>query len=184
MTVTPKKRAAFESPTDLLLRASHDPDMRRPSSIVVGSALVWLRVAVGVVWLLSLWAAWPSLTESGSAPIIDWPGIDEVTNRFDLTGVALPVILGVGAVVVAVEGALALLVWRGVNLARVVVMIFAVASTSMAFVQWTSDNHEIELESTLLTVAVDILVLLALSSRDAAAYCRRHDRPEDERTAS
>ena len=175
MTVTPQKRAAFESPAALLLPTSHDPNMRRPSSIVVGAVLVWLRVAVGVMWLVSVGVAWPRLTASGSAPVIDWPGIDEVTNRFDLTGIALPVILVVGALAVAVEAVLALMVWRGVNIARVIIMILAVISSSMAFVQWLSDNHEIELQSTLLTVAVDILVLLSLSSRDAATYCRRNE---------
>ena len=132
-----------------------------------------------MLWLVSMWLAWPRLAASGSAPFVDFPGIDEVTNRIDLTGIALPVILIVGSVVVGAEAALAVLTFRGVNLARVILMLLAVASTTVAFVQWLSDDFDIELQSTLLTVAADILVLLALSSRDAAAYCRRHEKTVD-----
>ncbi|MNW67945.1 hypothetical protein D3C74_466250 [compost metagenome] len=55
-------------------------------------------------------------------------------------------------------------------------MVLAAISTTSSFVGWAVSGDQITLRTTLLTVALDILVLLTLSSRDAAAYTR------DERT--
>ncbi|WP_447587649.1 hypothetical protein [Microbacterium lacticum] len=49
-------------------------------------------------------------------------------------------------------------------------------SISTAFVSWWARDQEITLQTTLLSLAVDILVLLALSSRSAAAYARRAEK--------
>ena len=45
-----------------------------------------------------------------------------------------------------------------------------------AFVSWWVRDQEITLQTTLLSLAVDILVLLALSSRSTAAYARRREK--------
>jgi hypothetical protein len=52
-------------------------------------------------------------------------------------------------------------------------MLYAVVSISGAFVTWCVGGEDIRVETTLVTLSLDILVLLALSSRQAAAYARR-----------
>ncbi|HAQ58992.1 MAG TPA: hypothetical protein DCR63_00335, partial [Microbacterium sp.] len=88
----------------------------------------------------------------------------------------LTLILVVGGLATFTEGVLAILIYRGVNLARVVVMLYAVVSISAAFTTWWVGGRDIRIETTLVTLSLDILVLLALSSRQAAAYARRKRR--------
>jgi hypothetical protein len=126
----PRKRPAFESPTRLARRLPYDPAMKRPMSTVAGAALVLLRVAAGVVWLLSLSVQWPTLVRQVDA---------------DIDGVSLtPDQLGVGFVAVAIgmglfllgDAVLALLILRGRNTPRVIVMLFSTLSISSSFVAW------------------------------------------------
>jgi hypothetical protein len=58
----------------------------------------------------------------------------------------------------------------------VTVMAFSVISITGAFIQWWSEDQEITISGSLLTLGLDILILLALSSRSAAAYARRNER--------
>jgi hypothetical protein len=55
-------------------------------------------------------------------------------------------------------------------------MIIAVGSISTSFFAWWVQGQEITLDSTFVSLSLDILVLLALSSRSAAAYARRNER--------
>jgi len=84
--------------------------------------------------------------------------------------------MSIVAVVLLVELVLAVLILRGSNWPRVVVMVFAVMSISSSFVAWWVDDLEITLTTSLLSTALDTLILLALSSRSAAAYARRNER--------
>lgn len=85
------------------------------------------------------------------------------------------VLVGLG-VVTMIELACGILIFRGSNAARVLVMVVTAISISTAFVSWWARDQEITLQTTLLSLAVDILVLLALSSRSAAAYARRAEK--------
>ena len=58
------------------------------------------------------------------------------------------------------------------------VMLFAVGSISFSFVAWRILGERIELEGTFVSLALDILILLALSSRSAASYARRNERQD------
>jgi hypothetical protein len=165
----PRKRPAFESPARLARPLPRDPAMKRPLSTVAGAALVLLRVAAGVVWLLSLSVHWPMLVREVDA---------------DIDGVALnPDQLGVGFAIVAVvvgmfllgDAVLAVLILRGRNTPRVIVMLFSTLSIGSAFVAWWVQGQEIRIHTTFVTLSLDILVLLALSSRSSAAYARRHE---------
>ena len=82
----------------------------------------------------------------------------------------------VGGIATLLEGVLAVLIYRGHNWARVLVMLYAVVSISAAFTTWWVGGQDIRIETTLVTLSLDILVLLALSSRQAAAYSRRRQR--------
>ncbi|MBN9181107.1 MAG: hypothetical protein J0J00_11300, partial [Microbacterium sp.] len=73
---------------------------------------------------------------------------------------------------------LAVFIYRGRNWARVIVMSIAVISITGSFVAWWWQGEEITLggSASLLSLGLDILVLLALSSRSSAAYARRNQR--------
>ena len=74
------------------------------------------------------------------------------------------------------DAILAILILRGHNWARVVIMTFSALSISASFIQWWAEGQEITITTTLLQLGLDILILLALSSRSAAAYARRNER--------
>lgn len=168
---TPEKRRAFESPGDLVRPVGFDPDMSRPAAISAGAGLVMLRVIAGFVWLAALAFNW-----GGIAHDIELELGDDVTLPAQLKAVGLVVILAVGGIATVLEGVLAVLIYRGHNWARVLVMLYAVLSISVAFTTWWVGGQDIRIETTLLTLSLDILVLLALSSRQAAAYARRKQR--------
>jgi hypothetical protein len=168
--VSENKRPAYEPATRLLERTHHDPNMPRPLSTVAGAAIVLLRVVAGVVWLAALAVEWPHLVETGEVQLEDavMVGPDTVSG-------GLLLVLVIGGIGLAIEALLAVLIYRGVNWARVVVMGYAVVSICTSFAAWWAEGQEITIATTFVTLALDILVLLALSSRDAAAYARRNE---------
>ena len=167
----PTKRAAFESPVDLVRPVGYDPDMPRPAATSAGAALVMLRVLAGFLWLMALAFNWDAIANDFQIAL----GDATLTDGAKTAGLAA--ILVVGGVVTLAEGVLAVLIYRGLNGPRVIVMLFAVASISTAFTTWWVGGQDIRIDTTLLTLSLDILVLLALSSRQAAAYARRRQRP-------
>lgn len=163
-----EKRPAFEPPAVLVERVEPPPDMRRPAATVMGALLVFLRVVAGVVWLVSLALQWDRVLEEDLGVDID-PGTLDAEGMDAL----LVVILVLGGVVLAINLAFAVLVYFGNNVARLAVMIFATLSITAAAIDYFAGDDEITIRTTLLTLALDILVLLALSSRAARAYARR-----------
>lgn len=171
----PRKRAAFEPAAGLARPLAHDPDMRRPISTVAGAVLVLLRAAAGAVWILAFalrWGEWvQTLTISLSGDASDAVDLSDVDSTAVLVVVFAMVGLGV-----LIEAVLGLLILRGSNWPRVLVMVISVISLSSAFVGWWVQGQEIRIGTTFVTVALDIFILLALSSRSAAAYARRRER--------
>jgi hypothetical protein len=167
----PDKRPAFEPPLD---PTAADPAMRRPVSIVTGSVLVLLRAAAGALWAVSVAFSLPPWLRAmaGAAS-------GDANEPLDLTvsdlGVGTAVFLAVLGGVFVVQVVFGILILVGSNLARVLVMLLSVASISASFVGWWAYGQEITVGTTLVTLSLDILVLLALSSRDAAAYARRKE---------
>lgn len=169
-TPAPRKRPAFEPAARLLKPTGYDPDMPRPTTTVAGVMLVMLRVLAGVVVLAALAAGWDALATSAEVKI---EGMDATPEARRLV---LWVVVAIGVVVLAFETLLAILIFRGHNWPRVIVMLIAVISICSAFSAWWVLGEEITFESTYVSLSLDILVLLALSSRSAAAYARRNDR--------
>ncbi|WP_194396744.1 hypothetical protein [Microbacterium atlanticum] len=169
----PQKRPAFEPPGRLLKPTGYDPDMRRPPTIVAGTALVLLRVLAGIVVLGGLALGWDDL--------IDDPGamLDGFDPSPEGAQAALWLVLAAGGTVLLIDMLLAILVYRGRNWARVIVMVIAAGSISTSFFAWWAQGQEITLDSTFVSLSLDILVLLALSSRSAAAYARRNERRDE-----
>ena len=163
----PEKRAAFELPA-ALERPRADPSMKRPISTTSGAALVLLRVAAGLYWLVTValdWSSWVSVYDDDPADLTP-----------ELLGVTLVVFLVVVGGFLLGEAVFGLLILRGRNFPRVVVMVFAVLSISTAFTGWWAPGQDIRVNTTLVTLALDILILLALSSRSAATYAHRRRR--------
>ena len=166
----PAQRPAYE-PIDRLLRPTpYDPDMRRPATTVAGACLVLLGAVVSVLSMVDIATNWHTYLKSIVLEIGGAVPTPDVVNA------SLAVILGVIGVTAVVELVCGLLILRGSNAARVLVMIVSAISISAAFVSWWARDQEITLQTTLLSPAVDILVLLALSSRSAAAYARRREK--------
>lgn len=166
----PEKRPAFEPAARLLAPTGFAPDMPRPASTVAGAALVLLRVLAGVAVLVGIATGWDALL---SDP-------DSVLDGFDPSPegsqAALWFVLAAGGTVLLVDLLLAIFVFLGRNWARVIVMVIAALSISTSFVAWWAQGQEIEIRGTFFSLSLDILVLLALSSRSAAAYARRYER--------
>lgn len=165
----PTKRAAYEPAARLLTPLAHDPAMRRPASIVAGTALVLLRVVAGVVVLTALAAGWGDLVSGADAVL------GGLAPGASYGQAALWFVLAAGGTVLIIEAVVAVFVYRGRNGARVLVMIIAVLSISTSFTAWWVQDQDITLDGAFLSLALDILLLLALSSRSAAAYARRNE---------
>ena len=165
-----ERRPAYEPPLRLLRPTPYDPDMPRPAATVAGGVMVLLSAAVTVLMMVDLAAHWRGYAEEA---LRDLDGIVPSADVFDASLALILAVLGAIALVEAVCGVLIL---RGGNAARVLVMAVATVSIVTAFVSWWVQGQEITLQTTLLSLAVDILVLLALSSRSAAAYARRREK--------
>lgn len=167
----PRKRAAFEPPRSLFEPLRRDPAMPRPSTIATGTVLLALRILAGVAVVAVVWFDWPDLAADGDPSL----GADSLTP--DELQFALWLTIGVMVASLVAQLAVVVSLWHGRNWARLLVMILAVGSISVAFTTWFLREQEITIHTTLLTIALDVLTLLALSSRSAAAYARRREGP-------
>lgn len=169
-TPVPAKRRAFEPASRLLKPPEHDPEMPRPSSIVAGTVLILVRVVAGVVVLAGIAFGWGDLMSDPDSVLDGFAPTREGQQA------ALWAVLAIGGTVLLIDLVLAVLVYRGHNWSRVVVMLIAVLSISTTFFARWAQGQEITLEGTFVSLSIDILLLLALSSRSAAAYARRNER--------
>lgn len=166
--VSVEKRPAFESPAVLATPVTPPTSMRRPAATAFGAGLVVARVVAGVVWLIGLGLQWDSVVREQLDLELE-PGTDEAAAS-DLVLVFLVV---AGGIVLAVELLFAVFIWFGSNWARITVMCFSTISISVAWIDSVTGSTEITLRTTFVTLALDILVLLALSSRNARTYAGR-----------
>lgn len=159
---TNRKRSANEL-VEVLLTQSEGTEVlspTRPVSIVLGSLFVFGRGLAGLLWVGVFFLAWPELAAEA--------GVED-----DVRTPVLWIFLSVGLLFSLISLFIAWSIWRGSNLARVFVMIGVTISTITAAVGYFVNGDTITIKTTLLTVALDILVLLALSSHDARAWARR-----------
>lgn len=149
--------------------------MRRPAATVAGGVLVLLRALSGAVWGATVLFGLPPWLRAVSG-FANGDNTIPLEDTIDDFGFPVEVFIGLLAVVFLVQLVFGILLIRGSNAARVIVMIVSTFSITAAFVGWWEVGAEITVATTLVTLALDILVLLALSSRDAAAYARRNER--------
>jgi hypothetical protein len=174
------KRPAFEPPAALAAPVAGPAAMRRPIATTVGAALVLLRVLAGVIWLGALSLQWDDVfTEA-----VDEVGDPITGDAFAATSQAVYVVTAVLiGIVLLFDLVLGVLTWLGLNWPRIVVMVISTISISTSFATWWVGDQEITLQTTFVTLALDILVMLALSSRSARAYARRPRRQRRTATA-
>ena len=166
----PEKRPAYEPAARLLTPTGFAPDMPRPASTVAGAALVLLRVLAGIAVLVGIATGWDALVSDPESALDGFDPSPEGSQ------VALWFVIAAGSTVLVVDLLLAIFVFLGRNWARVIIMVIAALSISTSFVAWWARGQEIAIHTTFLSLSLDILVLLALSSRSAAGYARRHER--------
>ncbi|KAA9108265.1 hypothetical protein [Microbacterium rhizomatis] len=166
----PAKRPAYEPAARLMQPVVFDPQMKRPVTTVAGALLVLLRVIAGALVLVDLSFNWKTV-----AAQVD-PALSDGEIPADVASAGLTVVIVFVGAVLLLDLVLGFFTYRGSNLARVIVMAFSVISISFAFINWWFDGQEITLKTSFVSLAFDILVLLALSSRSAAAYARRNER--------
>lgn len=156
-----RKRPAVEPAAALVGReAATSASAKRPGSLALGAALVLGRAVASALWLAGFSLVWHSTAQElgldhEEAVIVHW----------------VVAVVNVGAVLVLTL--FAWLIWRGSNAARVITMCVLTISIVSSAIGYFAAGEEITVQTTLLTVALDILVLLALSSRDARAWARR-----------
>ena len=167
------KRASFESLTSLtgVERDDLAAPRRRPATTTLGALFVMVRAVFGLLWLLLLVLVW----DAEVAPAL---AIDGDVSHFTL--IAIIVVLGLADLALFWLGAL---IWRGSNFARVIVMIGLTLSILTAASSYFTLGEKITMESTLFTLTLDILVLLALSSSDARNWSRFRGAERRERAA-
>lgn len=157
----PRKRAAIEPASVLVERESAaDPPTKRPATTVLGAVFVLTRALAGLLWLGAFLLVWPEIvTEEGFE-----------AEEAQLGGWLVSGVSGVGIIALLL---LAWLIWRGSNAARILVMCGLTLSITTSAIGYFALGEEITIRTTLVVLALDILVLLALSSRDSRAWARR-----------
>lgn len=136
---------------------------KRPFQTVFGSVVAMLRgVGTIVLGLLVLLAG-----HLGVATLSDDSGADVTVDT--ITATIVGIFLLVGGVIDLVLGLATL---RGRNIARLLVMLYCVLATISAFAANASGSETIGLAE-LPTVALSVLVLLALSSHESREYAVR-----------
>ncbi|MGK0715335.1 hypothetical protein [Leucobacter sp. W1153] len=161
----PRKRAAIEPAAALVERETAvELPSRRPATTVLGAIFVLTRALAGLLWLGAFLLVWPE--------IVAEEGFDAEEAR--IGGWLISSVSAAGIIALLL---LAWLIWRGSNIARILVMCGLTLSISTSAVGYFALGEEITIRTTLMVLALDILVLLALSSRDSRTWARRRRFP-------
>lgn len=138
---------------------------RRPPSVVGGSVLMVARTVSGgavIATVLTRWEEFSAAIEStGARPDPIDPQAAAAVLGWSLGGYGLVLLLYLG---------LTGLVFAGRNGARVLAMTFASVSILVSFADYSLNGAQITLRTSLVSVTLDILILLALSSTNARHY--------------
>ncbi|MFT3945276.1 MAG: hypothetical protein QM705_15840 [Ancrocorticia sp.] len=165
---TPEKRPAFEPATSLFQGPVYDPAMPRPITTTAGAALVFLRSLLSASVLLGWVSGWDGIL-SGTRLIANTVGaLTAASHEMIVAGVSL---------ILVADVVMAGLIFLGRNWPRVVIMLFVMLDVLVAFWAWANSEYHLANGVAFQSLALDILILLALSSHRTAAYARRLERP-------
>lgn len=170
MSEESRKRSAIEPASSLFVVDPGDVPTRRPGALVGGSVAMLFRVLLGIAWIPGLLREWDGVARSAD--------LNSEESRL-----ALGLILTVSALWLIVLLALIWGLWRGSNGTRMLILFWETLSITAAAVTFFAMGEKITVETTLLTLALDILILLALSSRNTREWTRaRSEARLDSRT--
>jgi hypothetical protein len=138
--------------------------VKRPSATLVGALLMGSRVLAGLGSILVVVLNWSAFAD---ALVIETPG-----GRTPDADLVLGILLGLYAAVLLLGLGLAVFVYLGRNWARITAMTVATLSISSGFLDYAFNGTAITFRTSLLSLTLDILILLALSSTAARHYAR------------
>jgi hypothetical protein len=145
-----------------------DKKVRRPSQIIFGAAVTFLRALTPLLLVLGVLLDW-----SGARDLIQVNDGTSLPATLDELDSALWVLIAGSAVVFVVDLVLAVFVYLGSNVARIAAMAFSTITVLFAAINTVASGAEITLGTNLISLSLDILILLALSGGRARDYARR-----------
>jgi len=140
---------------------------RRPASVVGGSLLMVARALSGGFVIGAVLTRWDEFVGTIE---INGARLDPVDPQ--AAAAILGWLLGGYGFILVLYLGRATLVFTGRNWARVVAMAFASASILISFADYSLNGAQITLRTSLVSVTLDILILLALSSTNARHYAK------------
>jgi hypothetical protein len=143
--------------------------VKRPLATVAGALLMVARTFSGVIVIIVAGLTWREFAET----LVEDARLEGGGITIGQAGVVLTIVLAFYALALVLYLLLALFVYLGHNWARIVAMAFATISIVIAFTDYVNNGVQITLRTTLVSLALDILILLALSSSPARLYARR-----------
>jgi hypothetical protein len=143
--------------------------VKKPLATVVGALLMVARTISGVIVILVAGLTWRDYARS----LMKDARIEDSFATEGDAGALLAFVLGAYGFALVLYLLLALFVYLGHNWARIVAMAFATVSIIVAYTDYLHNGVQITLRTTLASLALDILILLALSSTPARLYARR-----------
>ncbi|POH66994.1 hypothetical protein C3B61_08005 [Cryobacterium zongtaii] len=141
--------------------------VERPPSVIGGVLLMWVRALTGGFAILTVVLSWDSFVGT-----IVVNGEKLARSDPQAAGAVLGWLLAAYGLYLVLYLGLAVLVFTGHNWARVVAMSFASVSILLSFADYALNGAQITLRTSLVSVTIDILILLALSSTQARHYAR------------
>lgn len=144
--------------------------MKRPLATGLGAVLMSLRVIWGFISIVVYVLNWAAMRQE-----IIYSATDTSTIPLDVADLLLAIGFSALGVWYLFYGVLAGLVLAGSNWARITAMSFASISIIVVFLDWWNAGIPVTFRTSLASVALDILVLLALSAQSARRFARRND---------
>ncbi|POH71033.1 hypothetical protein C3B59_02045 [Cryobacterium zongtaii] len=141
--------------------------VKRPPSVIGGVLLMGVRALTGGFAILTVVLSWDSFVGT-----IVVNGEKLARSDPQAAGAVLGWLLAAYGLYLVLYLGLAGLVFTGHNWARVVAMSFASVSILLSFADYALNGAQITLRTSLVSVTIDILILLALSSTQARHYAR------------
>lgn len=176
--LTPAAAALIDAAGERDEAGSTAPPQRRPLATVLGSLLMLARAIAGFVFVAASANTLAGIVSSFVKEVLneqpeDHPSPVEIATITQVLSGLLIAALVVYLIWHTVYFFLMVAVFRGSNVARIVAMFFATVSILLAFLATVSGGEEISFRTSLLSLALDVLILLALSGHDARAFARR-----------
>ncbi|MEO8908156.1 MAG: LssY C-terminal domain-containing protein [Microbacteriaceae bacterium] len=145
-----------------------DTATKRPVQIVLGSLLMMFRVFAAIFSIAVIFISWREMVRS-----VELDGLGMTAEQVQgIASIVLWIAVAFALVAILIYVGLIILVFRGSNWARIAAMSFGAFVIIGSFVESVNGGPRITLLTTLVGLAFDILVVMALSSERARVWSR------------